>query len=876
MLLRQFPVEFRKRYQEEILDHLRTGSREARIRRGLRGCARFWTKSIFDLMAAAIGERRERRGMNKAIDRGGALTDLRLDVRYALRGLRRSPGFSIVAVLTLALGIGATTAMVSVTNAALGRALPYHDPGRLVMGRATFDGRVNPWVSFPDYQDYRDRAESLATLATIGGGAGPVTVTGGDEPTLAQLTFVTANLFQALGVPPRMGSTFTIDELPGDGAGQVVISHGFWQRWFGGAEDVVGNTLLVDGSPVTVMGVMPAGFRFMYDVDLWAPPWPGNSNPITRRYHNWLLVGRLAQGASLDAARSEIDVISTQLQEAYPDSNKDKALQLDPLRSALVEDFRPSLLILMGAIAFVLLIACSNVASLLMARGSTRGSEMAVRTALGAGRGRLTVQLLVECSVLALAAGGLGILLALWLQNLIVRFIEMETLGITGGGISGGMLGTALVLSLATILLFGLFPSFASARADPARDLRDGARGSSGRSGLRVRSFLVVVQVALSVVLLVGSGLLLRSFANLRGVDLGFRTEDLLTVTVALPRDEYEAPEERIQFFEGLGESVEGMVGVESVAFIDQLPLLQPAGNVAIWAPERPPETNNDAPWADRRVVIPGYFETMEIPLVQGRLFDDGDDAESPQVIILSRRTADLVYPNESAIGRQVAVDVGRDEPGYFEVVGVVEDHLNSSVAGSTRPAMFFPYAQLPVGTMRLAVATVGDPTNLFRPIQERVWERDPDLVLSSPQTMEAAVANSIAGFRSITAAMGLFSLAALGLAALGLYGVLAYFVARRIHEIGIRLALGASAVKVIRLVVFRGMALVVAGLTLGILGSLLASRLVEEMLFQTTPRDPSTYVGVTGFFLLLALTACMVPAWRAVKVDPVKAFRAE
>jgi putative ABC transport system permease protein len=766
--------------------------------------------------------------------------------------------------------------MFSVTDAALGRALPYPDPEELVLGRATFNGNVNPWASFPDYQDYRDRAESLESLATIGGGASLVTITGGDEPTQASITFVTANLFETLGVPPATGRTFTIEELPGDGAGQVVISHGFWQRWFGGSGNVLGTTLILDGSPVTVMGIMPAGFRFMYDVDLWLPPWPGNSDPITRRYHNWLLVGRLAPGATFEGARSEVEVISAQLEEAYPESNQNKALQLDGLQDAMVEGYRPSLMILLASIVLVLLIACSNVASLLMARGSTRASEMALRSAMGAGRSRLTRQLLVECLILASVAGCLGVLLASWLQNLILGFVSMDLLGISEVPLSSSMLFTALVLSIGTVLLFGLFPSFTTARANPVDDLKEGARGSTGGRGMRFRSGLVVLQVALSLILLVGSGLLIRSFARLSGVDPGFRTENLLTATIALPRDRYAGAGEQTRFFQDFKEGVESLAGVESVAMINQLPILHPAGNVAIWAPERPPESNTATPWADRRIVFPGYFEAMEIPIVEGRPLEATDLADSPPVIVLSRRTADLVFPEESAVGRQVAVDVGTDEPGIFQVVGIAEDHRTSSLSRDPRPAMFFPHTQWPWSTMRIAVATGNDPMALFRPIQERLWEMDRDIVLSEPQTMEQAVSNSISSTRAIATVLGMFAAVAIALAALGLYGVLAYFVARRVHEIGIRVALGASGGNVLKLVISRGMILVGIGAVLGIAGSLGATRLVEGMLFQVSATDASTYIGVTGFFFLLALVACVIPAWRALRVDPVEAFRAE
>jgi len=805
-----------------------------------------------------------------------AKTDLSMDVRYGIRTLLRTPGFTLVTLITLALGIGATTAMFSVLNVAMRRSLPFPEADRLVMGRATFSGNVNPWVAFPDYMDYRDQSESLASLATIVGGSGLVTITGTGEPEQARATYVTSNIFSTLGVAPHLGGTFTMEELPAAGGGDVVISYSFWQRWFGGSPDVVGRSLTVDGNTMTVVGVTRAGFRFLYDVELWFPPWPGNSNPITRRYHNWLLVGRLAPGVSLDAARSEIDVISAQLEEAYPDSNRRKALQLDHLDAAMVEGYRPSLLILAGAIILVLLIACGNVANLFLARGSTRTTELAVRAALGATQSRLTRQLLVECTIVALVAGGAGIVLAVWFQNLILGFVSMDLLGIRELGLSPTMLGIALVLSLMTVLLFGVLPSLVAARADPAEQLKQGSRGSTAGSGIRFRSGLVVLQVALSVVLLVASGLLIRSFTRLSGVDPGFRVENLLTATVSLPQDDYGEGVLRVQFYEGLRERIEALPGVETVGMNTHLPILHTAGNVAIWAPERPPETNNDAPWADRRIILPGYFATMEIPLLEGRVFEATDVAGSPPVIILSRYTAEIVYPDHSAVGRQVAVDVGSDEPGFFEVVGVVENHQLSSLAGATRPAMFFPYAQQPVRTMRLAVGTAADPKTLIRPIQERIWELDRDIVLSGVQTMEEAVSNSVANTRAVTTVLGMFASVALALAALGLYGVLAFFVTQRTHEIGIRVALGASGGNVLRLVISRGMMLVGIGLVLGIAGAVGATRLVEGMLFRTGATDPATFAGVTVFFLIVALGACMLPAWRALRVDPLESLRVE
>ena len=804
------------------------------------------------------------------------MTDLKFDVRYGIRALARTPGFTTVALLTLALGIGATTAMFSVMNTALLRSLPFSAPERLVLGRATFNGNVNPWVSFPDYMDYRDRSQTLEALATIAGGAGLVTITGPDEPAQVRATFATNNLFSTLGVRLQLGHPSTLEELPAGGGGEIVISHGFWQRWFGGSPDAVGRILTVDGNPMTVVGVLPAGFHFMYDADLWSPPWSGSSNPITRRYHNWLLVGRLAPGASLEAARSEIAVISTQLEDAYPDSNKDKALQLDGLHGAMVEGYRQSLLILGGAIVLVLLIACGNVANLLLARGSTRTSELAIRAAMGATRFRLARQLLVECTILALVGGAVGIVIAVVLQQLILGFMSMDNLGLGDVGPSSAMFGIALIVSLGAVLLFGVFPSLAAARTDPGEDLKTGRRGSASGSGIRYRSALVVFQVAVSLILLVGSGLLIRSFMRLRGVDPGFRVENLLTATVSLPSDDYQQPDQRIQFFRSLRESIEALPGVETVGLVNRLPILQTAGNVAIWNPDRPPETNNDAPWADRRVVPPGYFATMEIPLIDGRVIEPSDVAGSTPVVVLTRTAAEAVFPDGGAVRRQVAVDVGGDEPGLFEVVGVVEDHQLSSLSGSPRPAMFFPYAQQPASTMRLAVGTFVDPTSLIRPIQEEVWELDRDIVLSDAQTMDHAVSNSVAYTRSVTTVLGLFAAVALALAALGLYGVLAFFVNRRTQEIGIRIALGARAASVLRLVVTRGMVLVGAGIALGIAGAIGATRLVSGMLFQISATDTVTFAAVTGFFALVALCACLLPAWRAVHIDPLEALRVE
>jgi putative ABC transport system permease protein len=452
----------------------------------------------------------------------------------------------------------------------------------------------------------------------------------------------------------------------------------------------------------------------------------------------------------------------------------------------------------------------------------------------------------------------------------------MDQLGIERAGLSATMLGIGLVLSIATVLLFGVFPSLAAARANAAENLKQGGRASTSGGGVRFRSALVVLQVALSLILLVGAGLLIKSFARLRGVDPGFRVKNMLTASVSLPSDGYQDGDLRLRFFQGLQESIAGLPGVETVSMVSRFPIVEGGGNYAAWAAERPPASINEAPaWPDARTVLPGYFATMDIPLVDGRVFQESDAAGSPPVVVVTRTAADRIFPDEKAVGRQLATD-SPNGPQYFEVVGVVEDHRLSSLAGAPRPAMFFSLAQRPMRSMALAVGTTTDPLSLIRPIQERLWELDRDIVLSDAQSVESALSASVAGTRSVTTVLGVFAAAALALAALGLYGVLAFFVSKRIHEIGIRVALGAPGVRVLRLVLTRGLALVGIGLVVGTGGALGATRLLQGMLFQTSANDPVTFVGVTGIFVVVALGACLIPAWRALRIDPVDVLRLE
>lgn len=806
--------------------------------------------------------------------RHASMDDLAQDIRYAIRGLLTSRGFTAVVLLTLTVGIGATVAMYSVLNAALGQALPFPEPDRLVFVNTMIRGNPN-LTAFPDYLDYRDQSESFEALGAMIGFTLPVTVTGTEEPERVPMSFATGNLFEALGVRPYLGRTFSAEEAAPGGEMALILSYGYWQRSFGGSPDVLGQTVNLNGAPVPVVGVMPADFHLLFDTEAWLPGADGGPMTGIRRYHNWFMIGRLKDDATVASAQAELGVIARNLEEAYPDSNTEKGTLVEGLHEWMVDDYRQTLFLLMGAIGLVLLIACGNVASLLMARGSARVTEMAVRTALGAGKGRLVRQLLTESVLLALAAGGLGVLAAFWLQDLILGYVELDVLGIENLGVSGSVLGFALVLSLVTALVFGTIPALAVARARPAQDLKEGGRGST-TGGAKFRSGLVVLQVAVSVVLLIGSALLIRSFGRLAGVDPGFRPEGLLTAEVSLPPSKYQDADARLRFFTDLGESIENLPGVESVGMIDRIPIRNPGNNVALWAPERPPASNSEAHYAFQRIITPGYFETMGVSLLAGRGFDATDVAGGPPVIILSQTSADTIFPGENAVGRQVAVDLGGDEPAVFEVVGVVADQHLTSLRSRERLAMFFPYDQRRAYTMHLAVRTRNDPASLIRPVQERLWAQDREIPLSDAEAMNESLASSVSGSRAMATVLGMFSGVALLLAALGLYGVLAYFVTKRVHEIGIRVAMGASAGRVARLILSRGMALVAVGVVLGFGGALGAGRLMEDFLFQTTATDPVTFAGVGIFFAAVALVACAIPAWRALRVDPMVAFRAE
>jgi putative ABC transport system permease protein len=797
------------------------------------------------------------------------------DVKFAVRMMRKRPGFTAAVIVTLAIGIGATTAMFGTIHAALLSSLPFDEPDRLVMGRATFGGRVNPWASGYDYYDYRDQSESFESLSAFMYG-GRVPILAGTEPVLATSAFCTWDLFHTLRIRPAAGRLFMAAEGVEGGPDAVMVSHAFWQRSLGGATDVAGSSLVVNGSPSTVVGVLPAGFYFLTEADVWRLTYRNGPGAGARRWHNLLLVGRLAPDMSLRQSQTEVDTISDSLQRLYPDTNEGKGLSVTDLHAALVENVRPSLLMLMGAVSLVLLLACSNVAGLLLSRGQGRLTEIAVRSAIGASRRRLVRQLLTESTLLALVAGAAGVVLAILFQGILLRLLPLGELGITRPAVSPPVLLFALGVSVGTGILFGLVPALQGTVVDPSQQLKTGTRATWAQRGSMLRNGFVVVQVAISVLLLIGAGLLIRSLATQMRIDPGFKPKNLLTAGVWLSQSDFPNPEGRISYFDSLLEEIQALPGVESVGLVNRLPVINGGGNIYLYTEDQAPEDRQTsfARSADFRVATAGYLETMGFPLLAGRDISATDSADSPRVMVISQSLAELFFPGQDPLGKRLLVDMG--DLIAHEVVGVVGNARLGNITSSPRHAMYMSYSQNASVRMNLAVRTRIEPTALIGPIREIVRSMGTDTPLANPATMESIIDDALSDSRVVTSSLGLLSLIAVLLALVGLYGVLAHFVSQRHHEIGVRMTLGASARHVAKLVLTRGMALVAIGVAVGLVASYWATSLLESLLFGIEPTDPLTFLTTAAGFAAVATIACLVPALRATRVNPAIILKAE
>jgi len=811
--------------------------------------------------------------------RSNVLGDLLHDLRYAARTQLKNPAFTIVAVITLALGIGANTAIFSVVNTVLLRPLPYKDPDRLMMvwEEASKHGYPRDTPTAANFVDWRDQNQVFEGMAAMLEASFNLTGTG--DPERLEGNRVSAALFPLLGVEPQIGRVFTAAEDQPGSQRVVLLSYGLWQRRFGGDPGIVGKSLTLNGDSYTAVGVMPARFHFPTINDqVWVPIAFSPEEAGNRNVHYLRVLARLKPGVTMSQAQTEMSTIATRLQQQYPQTNTDVGAVVTSLQEQLVGDIRPALLILLGAVALVLLIACANVANLLLARAAVRQKEIAVRVALGARRWRLIRQFLTESVLLSTLGGIVGLAIAYGGLFLLKAFIPENISQAREISIDFKVLGFTLLVSLATGVIFGLAPAIQAVRFNQIETLKEGGRdAATGGSGKRLRSLLVTAEVAISLVLLIGAGLLLNSFLRLRNVDPGFRIDNLLTMKIVLPEPKYEEAARRSQFYTDLVQRVEGLAGVRSAAVTTSLPLYSQGNSTSIGIEGRPAPPPGQEPIIVTRVISPEYFDTMGIPLLQGRQFTEQDTATSPNVVVISETMARRYWPNEDPIGKRIATGRIRKPEDWIQVIGVVKDVRQFKLTIDPKPQMYLSHKQAEFFFPEdLVVRTDVDPTSMAATVRNAVWQIDKDQPVSNIQTMEEILADSIARQRFSMLLLAIFAGVALVLAAVGIYGVMSYSVAQRTHEIGIRMALGAQTGSVLKLAVGYGMKLVGIGIVIGLIAAFALTRVMSTLLFGVTATDPATFTLISLLLICVAAIASYVPARRATKVDPMIALRYE
>ncbi|MFL6207324.1 MAG: ABC transporter permease [Pyrinomonadaceae bacterium] len=802
------------------------------------------------------------------------------DIRYGARMLWKSPGFTVVAVLALALGIGANTAIFSVVNAVLLRALPYRDADRLVVlwennRTGNHPRNVISSMNFLEWQAQSKAFEQMAAFYDA-----RFNLTGAGEPLAAQAQVATVNLFSVLGADAMLGRTFAAEDgEPGRGD-VAVLSYGFWQRQFGGGRDVVGKTVALDGQNVTIIGVMPADFKWFVKensrsgkpAELWVPT---NLKPRRGRYLS--AVGRLRAGVSFATAQAEMDTIANRLAQQQPEYNTNMGVTLVPVREQLAGEIKKPLMILLGVVAFVLLIACANVANLLLARAAARSKEIAIRAALGASRWRVVRQMLTESLLLALMGGVVGGLLALWGVDALVALSPPNLIGSAQVGVSLPVLGFTFGVSLLTGVVFGLLPALEAARFDPNDALKETGRGNTGSvRARRFRAALVVAETALALVLLVGAGLMIRSFARLGAIDPGFDPQNLLTLRVQLPEAKYKEDPQVVAFFRQATERLATLPGVRSVSVANYLPFYTGLGaRTSFFIEGQPQPVRGSEPATDVRVIDENYFNTLSIPVVRGRAFTAQEATADRHTIIINEALARKYFPGADPVGKSIRVEM-MEHPVPNEIIGVVGDVRYDKLDGETYPMVYWTHPQLAYSEMTFVVRTQGDPQALAEPARRAIQSIDPAQPVADVRTMESWIGESVSRARFGTLLLTVFACVALLLAVVGIYGVMAYSVTQRQHEIGIRIALGAQARDVLRMIVWQGMLMTLVGVGVGLIGGFALTRVIAGLLFGVSATDPLTFAGVALLLTSVALVACFIPARRATKVDPMVALRYE
>ena len=858
--------------QTELQFHLEREIEENIVRGMTPEEARYAATRKFGGVERVKEESRDARGVR-------LLEEFWIDLRYSARTLSKKPGFTITVLMTLALGIGANTAIFSIVNAVLFRPLPYLDDDRLVMmwGKFPRAGIKQLFVSVPEYLDYQNQNHSFTQVGIYGDK--DFTLTGRGEAERFIGALVSANLHSLLGVKPLLGRHFLTEENEPDRSHVVILSHDLWQRRFGGDAQIIGHEITLNGANCAVVGVMPPGFHFPdVETEIWQPL---DITParLNERYSRWLAsIARLKPDLTLAQAQADVDALARSMQREHPEFYGDEksgwGIRVVTLRDELAGEVRHALPILLAVVSCVLLIACANVANLLLARAIGRQREIAVRAALGAGRGRIIRHLLSESLLLSLTGGALAVLLALWGND---QLVKLGPKGLTSGGpigIDSRVLIFTLLVSLLTAVLFGLTPAWRATKFDLNDVLKESGRSVSTGRG-RLRNILVIGEIAIALALLVGAGLVLRSFAHLLRIDPGFKPANLLTMQLALSPVDYAEGQQQRAFYEQALSRIEALPGVEAAGAVHNLPM-SGSGNTRNFSIEGLPEIRLNV---DFYQASPHYFSAMGMQAVSGRFFTPDDREDRPRVAIVNETLVRHFFRDQEPLGKRIKMGGATGPFQWLSIVGVVRDVKQKELDEETKPALYVSYLQPPLPgwifqSMFLTVRTKSDPVSLFPSIRNTVQALDKNQPLYRVVTMEQLLARSLAARKFSMLLMALFAAVALSLSAIGLYSVMAYMVTQRTHEIGLRMALGAQTSDVVRLVVKQGMNLTFIGVALGLIASLVLTRLIKTLLFGVSAADPVTYIVIVSLLMIVALLACLIPARRAARVDPLAALR--
>ena len=804
------------------------------------------------------------------------LDNLRNDLRYAVRSYAKAPAFTLIILTTLALGIGASTAIFSMVNGILLQPLPLPDPDRLVYANEVNGKGVVISLAWPNYVDWRARAQSFQSLANSRDE--PYTLTGVDRAQRLRGRRVTGNFFQTLGVSPVLGRGFTEEDDRPNTPPAVVISEPFWRTQLGADPAIIGRTLQLNDAAHTVVGVLPRDFQFVrpYDVFVSMGPMAGERNLLDRGNHTgFYALGRLKPGVSVEAAGAELRSIAASLEREYPNTNTGVSVRAERLADRLVTDIRLTLLVLFGAVGFLLLIACVNVANLLVARGAARQHELAVRAALGGSRRRLVSQMLVESTLVSIAGGALGVGAGAWLLRALVAVAPEGTPRIADVRLDAAALAFAFAAAAICGLVFGALPAFqASGDAGQQVLVRGRAAGFASRSH-RLRRGLMVVETALALVLLTGAGLMMRTLHELTQVETGFRSDHLVTTRFSLAGEQWTRPK-RVAFYNELQSRLRAVPGISDAAFTYSLPIDGSNWNSIFIVGDKPVPPRSQLPSAAFTPVSAGFFETMGMRLIRGRFFDGSDSATAPKVTVINESLAKRLWPGEDAVGKRLKQGWPETPNEWREVVGVVADVKLNGVAAETPMQAYLPLPQEPPESMAIVARTQGDPAAAGPAIEAAMQQLNKDLPLFQIRTMDDVLGTSLARQRMSMLVFVIFALVALTLASIGLYGVVAHGVTERMHEIGVRIALGAEQWHVVGMIVRQGLSMALVGTAIGVAGAIALSRWIQSLLFGVTATDPATLAAVVTVLLAVAVVACSVPAWRATRVDPTSALRAE